>query len=120
MDSFTLDTYLDLLSNHRRRAVLEQLRQGADDSIAFEALVDQLSERQHAAEPPPEHPESDTPESYDTVGIATQLHHTHLPKLDTYGVVEYDPDSGTVEYDPPTEFERVLERLHGRQLPSTA
>ncbi|PSP78117.1 hypothetical protein BRC81_08725 [Halobacteriales archaeon QS_1_68_20] len=36
----------------------------------------------------------------DAEGIATALHHGHLPKLDAVGLVDYDPGSRTVTCQP--------------------
>ena len=90
-----LDALLDLLQSERRRIVLEllyalQLEQESDDvTVQVPDLV-----RQVAAI------EADVDSA--TVGQTVQrssnvgLHHTHLPILDDYGVIEYDSEADEV------------------------
>lgn len=40
--------------------------------------------------------------------IEVSLHHKHLPELDEFGAVEYDPDTGVATYDPDAELERQV------------
>ena len=93
--SSEVDTLLDLLRAERRRTVLEllyvlQLEEESDDvTIQIPDLA-----RQVAAT------EADVDSA--TVGRTVQrslnlgLRHTHLPMLDDYGVIEYDPDANEV------------------------
>jgi len=37
------------------------------------------------------------------------LHHTHLPKLDAAGVVDYHPDRKTIDYDGDPTIEGLLD-----------
>jgi hypothetical protein len=108
MDNSLLDAYLDLLSDSQRRAVLREMHHAPADSITFEQLVERFSESDSDQLLGDGGSETNADER---VGIATQLHHTHLPKLDAHDIVEYDPDAGHIEYDPPEEFEEVLELL---------
>ena len=93
--SSDLDALLELLQAERRRIVLEllyalQCEQDSDDvTVQVPDLV-----RQVAAI------EADVDSA--TVGQTVQrssnvgLRHTHLPMLDDYGVIEYDPDANEV------------------------
>jgi hypothetical protein len=64
----------------------------------IEALVDRLTESKQPATP-------------DRASLAIQLYHTDLPKLADVGVVAYDPDRGTVQYQPDAQVEVVLDSL---------
>ena len=93
--SSDIDALLDLLQAERRRIVLEllyalQLEQESDDvTVQVPDLVRQVTEA-----------EADV--NSVTVGQTVQrssnveLRHTHLPMLDDYGVIEYDPDANEV------------------------
>lgn len=48
--------------------------------------------------------------------LAVKLVHSHLPKLAEYGVIEYDPRSGTVRYRPDEQVETVLDALPGEVI----
>jgi hypothetical protein len=111
MDQATLDFYLDLLSHRHRRAVVERLQEKSDNRVSFEALVEELTNDDTFGESDGVTTETE---------IATRLHHADLPKLAAHGVVEYETDTGTVEYCPPAEFERVLELLSERPPQPTA
>lgn len=37
-----------------------------------------------------------TPDDSVVERVATSLHHTHLPKMDDWGVVDYDPAAGRI------------------------
>ena len=76
-----IDRSYDLLSNAYRRQILYTLRDGEDDTATTGELADAVL----------------------TAGLAdardrtlASLIHTHLPKLDDHGVVEYDRDDGVV------------------------
>lgn len=77
--SLSMDDRLELLSDPHRRCVLEQLERTADPID-----VDELAKRVAAR--------------VDGGRRETRLvlHHNHLPKLDDYGVVDYDRTAGTV------------------------
>lgn len=77
--SLSIDDRLELLSDPHRRCVLEQLERTADP-IDIDELASRVAGR---------------------VGGGRRetrliLHHNHLPKLDDYGVVDYEPSTGTV------------------------
>lgn len=79
---------LQLLAPERRRAVMRALIEDPDTTHQVEDIVTAIQE-----------PSDDLA---DEVGnqkyLRSSLHHTHLPKLDEGGVVEYDPDDGSVQY----------------------
>lgn len=86
-EPITADTALRLLAERRRRQVLRQL---ADTDTP--TTIDRLGEAILAAVGS----ETDITEE----GLAIQLHHIHLPKLQEVGVIEYDQRGGTVRRGP--------------------
>jgi len=82
----TADERYRLLSNDLRRATIAVLddRSGrvelSEVASAVAARVDDVDATAVDAE----------------VRVETALHHAHLPKLDDYGVVEYDPEANVV------------------------
>jgi hypothetical protein len=90
-ESIRREQIFEILSNERRRLVLGYLRQHAGtDQIDFRDLVDQVAAW-----------ENDTTrnevDSADRKCVYTALRQTHLPKLDKFGVIEYDHQRGTIE-----------------------
>ena len=103
--SISLDELFDILSNSRRRHVVEFLdEQGGETS--FRELTDAVALR-----------ETGDPVSYDErKRVYVSLRQSHLPRLAEAGVVEYDRDRGTVEATPLFDtvvrpLEAVTERL---------
>jgi DNA-binding transcriptional ArsR family regulator len=77
-----LDELLAALADEDRRRVLDYLEAADGDVAAFSDLVEHLTGDPRA----------------DPEQVAVTLHHTHLPKLESANVVEYDPRSETVRY----------------------
>ncbi len=75
-------TIHDVLRNDRRRLVIETLRAGAG-SEELGDLAEAVAARESGTEPPP-------PNKRQSVYVS--LHQTHLPKLDSLNIVEYDDD----------------------------
>lgn len=100
MDSDCLDNRLQLVADRDRRMLLHALRHEANGKAQIDDLVDQLLEDGPATEPPS-----------DRSQLTTQLYHAHLPKLADHGVVEYDHEEGTIEYQPDGQLEAVLASL---------
>lgn len=101
----TLDRLCGALASELRRDVLYYLKEGPDDTANVEALAEHLAERD----------EPDAPATTDRrkQAIATELSHVHLPKLDAADVVEYAPDSETVEYAEQETVEALLDATPG-------
>lgn len=95
-DELTQDVVFDILSSSRRRYVLFYLRQ-ADDPVELNSLAEQVASW-----------ENDLPveelSDQQRKRVYVSLYQTHIPKLDSIGLVEYDQQSGLVE---PTD--RALE-----------
>lgn len=103
------DTLLQLLADRRRRQAIHHLRHEANGQTTIDGLVDRL----HNGGPDVDDQPTDREQ------LAIQLYHTHLPKLADHGVVELEPKSGAIRYQPDEQFETVLDSLPGEPpLPS--
>ena len=100
-DTQTLSELLHLLSHPRRRFVVHYLQRSGGPVV-----VDSLATRLAAWEVADSVPE---PDGCDVESVAVSLHHTHLPKLDEYGVLRYDADSGRVQSGARTVTGSVLD-----------
>lgn len=95
VDAPTRAEIFDVLSNGRRRRVIEHL-QRRDGAATLSELVD------HVAAGENEHSIAElTPE--ERKRVYTALRQAHLPKMDELGVVEYDHEAGRVNLTPGTE-----------------
>jgi hypothetical protein len=75
----------NLLRNARRRGVLYTLERNERTSV--EALASRIAEWQS----------EESERAPDAGSVETSLVHSHLPKLDAAGVIEYDRDEQVVE-----------------------
>lgn len=91
LPALTADVAFDLLSNARRRYVLCYVRERGETSVGELSRYTAAWENDLA---PP------TVSSSQRKRVYTALHQTHLPRLDEYGIVDYDPDRGTVTPEP--------------------
>jgi len=82
------DTAFDLLSNVRRRFVLQRL-QDRPDGIELSELAEELAATENDADP-------DELSAQQRKRTYVSLYQTHIPKLAEAGVVEYDADTGMV------------------------
>lgn len=85
----TLDegTIHDLLRNDRRRLTIESLREEGGSKTVSDLAAD-LAALESGTDPPPKKKRQ---------SVYVSLHQTHLPKLDSLGIVSYDPDDREVE-----------------------
>ncbi len=89
--SIRREQIFEILSNERRRFVLYYLRRHSDEGpISFRELVDQVAAWENETT-------TDQLGSSDRKCVYTALRQTHLPKLDTFGVIEYDRQRGSIE-----------------------
>lgn len=79
-DDLQPETVHEILSNTRRRLVLEALQE--DETLTLGELADRIASRQADESPPP----SDLRRN-----VYVSLQQTHFPKLDKAGIVDYDP-----------------------------
>jgi DNA-binding transcriptional ArsR family regulator len=96
-----LSRIFEALADPRRRFVLYYLRDHG------EATVDDLAV--HIAAWERDVPASEVSDE-DTQQIAVELVHSHLPRLEDEGLVEYDPRTETVSYSyPPSLLSEALD-----------
>lgn len=96
-----LDTFLQLVADRRRRQVIRHLRHEATDETTIDGLADRLHNGGTAVDDQPT----------DRERLAILLYHNHVPKLADHGIVEFEPENGTVRYQPDERFETVLDSL---------
>ncbi|ELZ63947.1 hypothetical protein C457_18268 [Haloferax prahovense DSM 18310] len=104
MMTHSLDACLRLVADQHRRRIIHHLRHEATGATTFDDLVEQIHRRASDSKNGP-------PQDRDKLAI--QFHHTHLPKLADYGVVEFEHTTGTVRYHPDEQVEAVLDSLPG-------
>jgi hypothetical protein len=93
----TVDSILDVCRHQHRRIVLALLA-AEQRSLTLNDLTKTVLEYNHQASP--------TTVSADVLTeIRLSLHHVHLPKLASEGLVTFDPDRQLV--DPTKQFEQV-------------
>ncbi|MFH5798971.1 ArsR family transcriptional regulator [Haladaptatus sp. CMAA 1911] len=80
MEQLTADEIFDVLSHRQRRHVLSTLLDSGDE-ITVSELAEMTSSKSDG----------------DASRIEVGLHHSHLPRLEGMGIVEYDRDAETVE-----------------------
>ncbi len=91
-DSSTLERgeIFEILSNDRRRYAIHYLKQQPDDTtVQLREIVDQVAAWENGTE-------IERLDSGDRKTVYTALKQTHLPRLDNFGVVEYDQQRGEV------------------------
>lgn len=94
-----MDRILDVLRRRQRRMVLLLVKRGAADHETDVMMRG----------------------TQDEAEVAIELRHTHLPKLDEAGYIEWDPETGTISKGPRfEEVEPLLDLLeeHADELPS--
>lgn len=80
----------DILRNDRRRRVLEHLQESIG-TVTLRELAETIAAHEAGESPPPRQLRE---------SVYNSLHQTHLPKLDSEGVVEYDKHRKTVALRP--------------------
>lgn len=98
--SDSLDTFLDVLADRRRRSVLESLWGHSDDSISLTELLERMTsaeERNREGEEAVTHRE-----------LRIDLHHRQLPELSAAGVIDYDSRTRTIRVRNAEEVEEVM------------
>lgn len=99
-----------LLADHRRRTLLQCLR-NTEDPVSVSALVVALAHRDGQAS-------SDA-----TVETEIALHHIHLPTLADTGIIEYDQSTQQATYTASPQVDSLLDQIlvtvsTGKQEPS--
>lgn len=94
--SLKLDAIFDLLSNEHRRHILYHFHEQPQAVATVDELVRHLRTQ------------FDAREAGDTDRLRIQLLHSHLPKLESHGILEYNERSETVRYRDGSGFERLV------------
>jgi hypothetical protein len=115
MTQASVDTVYEVLSNSRRRYVLSELRR-REESVAMMTLATGIGAQEADIRP-----EAVSPSERKRIYVS--LYQTHIPKLESAGLAEYDSDTGTVsqtagtaeidEYLGTVEPTRRWDRLNG-------
>jgi hypothetical protein len=86
-----LDRLLSAVANEHRRAILNSLTSASEKTLTRDALVDRITDRVRD-----EDAERASDEYRQRVRIA--LHHTHLPKLEELRIIDYETETGLVQF----------------------
>lgn len=85
------DRILSAVGNEYRRAVLNSLNSASDGILEYEALVEHVADRVRDDDS-----DQETEEHRQRIRIA--LHHTHLPKLEEVRIIDYEGETGDVQF----------------------
>lgn len=89
--ALSADVALGLLHDSTRREVLRELIAAGNDAVSVDELAAETGS--------------------DRATTKVSLYHIHLPKLADAGVIDWDRDSGTVQYQPSEPLENILHNL---------
>lgn len=85
------DRILAAVANDHRRAILDSLTSASERALDYDTLVDRVADRLRE-----EGTEQASDEHRQRVRIT--LHHTHLPKLKEIRVIDYEAETGHVQF----------------------
>ncbi|ELZ09375.1 hypothetical protein C479_11155 [Halovivax asiaticus JCM 14624] len=85
------DRLLAVVANEHRRAILNSLTSASDQTLEYDALVDRVADRVRD-----EDAERASDEHHQRVRIA--LTHAHLPKLEEVRIIDYEAETGFVQF----------------------
>lgn len=85
------DKLLSAVANEQRRTILSALRRATDQTLEFDTLVDSVAESLRD-----ESTVGTSDEHHQRLRI--ELHHTHLPKLDEVRIIDYETETGHVQF----------------------
>ncbi|WP_433632164.1 DUF7344 domain-containing protein [Halomicrococcus sp. NG-SE-24] len=89
--SISPDTILSAVASEHRRATLNALDNASEKTLEYDVLVDRVADRVRD-----EDANLESVEHRQRVQIA--LHHTHLPKLDEARIIDYEAETGHVQF----------------------
>jgi len=87
--SIPLDEVLSAVANEQRRAIIDSLNSASEKTLDYDTLVDRVADTVRDEE-------RVSDEHRQRVRIA--LRHTHLPKLEEIQVIDYDAETGHVQF----------------------
>lgn len=96
----TVDTILSILQDPIRRHTVRYCASASDRVFGIDDLVDYLARVTG--------PSADTRNREEMV---IELHHHHLPKLAEAKVIEFDPESGKIQYHGGEQIERWIRQI---------
>jgi hypothetical protein len=99
---YSFDTVLELVGDPIRRSLLYSLRDWSAGEIPLEELLEDVHARVEAEV-------ARDPDTRERTEL--QLVHTHLPKLQAEGVIDFDPGTGTITYRSNRGLESHLDYL---------
>ena len=85
------DTILSAVANEHRRAILDALDNASEKTLEYDVLVDRVADRvrdEDARRESDEHRQR----------VRIELHHTHLPKLDEARIIDYEAETGHIQF----------------------
>ena len=82
---------LSAVGNEYRLAVLDSLSRASDGILGYDELIERVADRVRD-----EGTERESDEHRQRIRIA--LHHTHLPKLEDVRIVDYEAETGQVQF----------------------
>ena len=85
------DTILSAVANEHRRAVLNALDNAFEQTLEYDVLVDRVADRVR---------DDDAKRELDRLRqrVRIALHHTHLPKLEEARIIDYEAQTGHVQF----------------------
>lgn len=86
----SLDEFLELLADRRRRYALYCLDEADETVVSLEELSDQVVQRERNWD------DDGTPAEDHGENVRIELHHNHLPRLSDAGLIDYDSRTKTV------------------------
>ncbi|WP_323173266.1 hypothetical protein [Natrialba sp. PRR66] len=97
------DTILSAVANEHRRATLNALDNASEKTLEYDVLVDRVADRVRD-----EDAKRESDEHRQRIRIV--LHHTHLPRLDEARIIDYEAETGHVQFVG-GELEQKIRRL---------
>jgi hypothetical protein len=85
------DTVLSVVANEHRRAILNALDSASEKTLAYDTLVERVADRIQSKDATRE---SDEHRQH----IRIALHHTHLPKLEEAQIINYEAETGHIQF----------------------
>ena len=105
-DDLELSEVFEILQNQRRRRVLRYLTTTADGRATLSDLAEHVAGLENDVDPA--HLSSSQRKR-----VYVGLYQAHLPKLDDYGVVDFDKNRGTVVLDDTSDLDPYFEYATG-------